>query len=92
MGNIKTKQTESKYAGIYQDLVEMFGISFVHKLYTNYRGQQVVFPMRLYTKEYVVAELLKRYDGHNLKGLALEYGYTERYLHTLLSEETKKKN
>ena len=85
------KKNEQKYSGVYQELVELFGVQSVHKLYANYRGQQVVFPMRLYTREYVIQELFDRYDGTNLKALALEYGYTERYLRSLINTNNKKK-
>ena len=75
---------DQRYAGVYQEMVDLFGPQFVAKLYANYRGQQVVFPMRLYTKEYVAEVLKERYDGTNLKALALEFGYTERYLRTII--------
>lgn len=78
----KTQQ----YAGIYQEMTELIGEQAINKLYQNFRGQQIVFPMRLYNKEYVVKELLERYDGANLKQLALEFGYTERYLRTLIKQ------
>lgn len=81
---MKLENSQQKYSGIYQELVDLLGIQAVDKLYKNYRGQQVVFPMRLLTRNYVIAQLHKDFDGTNLKALALEYGYTERYLRTLL--------
>ena len=82
----QNKDNIQQYSGIYQDLIELLGIQGVNKLYTNFRGQQIVFPMRLYTREYVIDELHNRYNGKNLKALALEFGYSERYLRTLLKE------
>lgn len=77
---------KQKYSGIYQELIDLLGTQAVSKLYSNFRGQQIVLPMRLYTKEYVLNELKRRYDGKNLGILALEFGYTERYLRTLLKD------
>lgn len=43
----KTQQ----YAGIYQEIAELIGEQAINKLYQNFRGQQIVFPMRLYNKD-----------------------------------------
>ncbi len=82
----QNKVNKQQYSGIYQELIELLGVQVVNKLYCNFRGQQIVFPMRLYTREYVIEELHNRYNGNNLKALALEFGYSERYLRTLLKE------
>ena len=47
------KKNKSDYKGIYSDMVEILGEDIVFKLYKNYRGQQVTFPMKLYSNEYV---------------------------------------
>lgn len=80
------RKNNQKYSGIYQDLIDLLGIQAVNKIYTNFKGQQIVLPMRLYTRGYVLNELKRRYNGKNLGLLALEFGYTERYLRTLLKE------
>lgn len=80
----KDKKVVQDYSGVYQEMVEILGVQGVNKLYENYRGQQVVFPMRLHTREYVIKEVNKKYDGTNLKALALEFGYSERHLRTML--------
>ena len=42
-------------------MVEILGEDIVFKLYKNYRGQQVTFPMKLYSNEYV-----KKYIINNM--------------------------
>ena len=46
------------YSGIYKDMVEILGEDIVIKIYENYRGQQVTFPMRLYSKKYIIKYLM----------------------------------
>lgn len=81
----KNNKTQ-RYTGVYQELSEILGEQVAKKLYQSFRGQQVVFPMRLYTRDYVKDVLSEQYNGHNLKVLAKEFGYTERYLRTLLKQ------
>lgn len=61
-----SKRSE-KYRGIYKDMVEVLGHDITLKVYEQYRGQQVTFPMRMYSQEYVVEYLIKNYNGKNLK-------------------------
>lgn len=42
------KQDED-YRGIYKDMVEVLGYETTLKIYQNYKGQQITFPMRLYS-------------------------------------------
>ncbi|WP_300276367.1 hypothetical protein [Peptacetobacter sp.] len=41
------------YKGIYSEMIEILGEDIVRLIYQNYRGQQVTFPMKLYSNEYV---------------------------------------
>lgn len=69
---------------IYSQLVELIGVENTEKIYNTLKGQQIVFPMRLYKSEFISKEVRRRYNGRNLKELANEYGYTERYLRSFI--------
>lgn len=81
------KADSSDFSGVYQDMVENLGVEVTKRVHKYYNGQQVTFPMRLYSKKYVL-ERLKEYDGTNLKALSRELGYSERWLRHLI-ETTK---
>ena len=68
------KADSSDFSGVYQDMVENLGVEVTKRVHKYYNGQQVTFPMRLYSKKYVL-ERLKEYDGTNLKALSRELGY-----------------
>lgn len=72
------------YNGIYSDMVEILGEEITHKIYQYYRGQQVSFPMRLYSKKYTMNYLQKHYNGKNLKELSRQLGYSERWIKQLI--------
>lgn len=72
------------FNSIYSDMYEQLGEELVREIYKHYRGQQVTFPMRLYSKEYVIRYISENYDGKNLKELARKLGYSERWVKTLI--------
>ena len=84
---MKAEDKVLKYAGIYNDLVELLGEEAVQIVFKNMAGQQITFPKRLYTKEYVVQETKDITSSAELKKEALKYGYTERRLKQLIKEE-----
>lgn len=79
------------YSGIYKDMVEILGEDIVIKIYENYRGQQVTFPMRLYSKKYIIKYLMQNYNGKNLKEMSRKLGYTCNWLQQVISKENIKR-
>ena len=80
------KDDTYKYAGVYKDLVALVGHEAVLAIYENMKGQQVTFPNRLYSTEYIVELAKKAKDGDELKKIALKYDYTERRLRQRLKQ------
>lgn len=74
------------YSGIYNDLAEILGKEEVELIYKSFKGQQITFPKRLYSKEYVIQEVSNLYNGSNLKQLAIKFDYTERHLKKILDQ------
>lgn len=87
---IRRKVDPSDFSGVYQDMVENLGVEVTKRIYKHYNGQQVTFPMRLYSKKYIL-ERLKEYDGSNLKELSRELGYSERWLRHLIEKAKEDK-
>ena len=81
-----SKKSEN-YSGIYKDMVEVLGEEITLKIYENYRGQQVTFPMRLYSKSYILEYLNKNYNGKNLQELSRKLGYTCNWLQQVINKE-----
>lgn len=80
------------YNGIYKDMFEVLGEDITLKIYEDYRGQQVTFPMRLYSKFYILDYVRKNFDGSNIKKLSRELGYTEKWLKELIKRELEENN
>lgn len=74
----------SDLAGIYCDIANIIGVEATQKLYCCLRGQQVTFPIHLYSQEYVIRDAQKRKNQDGIGKLASEYGYTEKWLRQML--------
>lgn len=75
----------SNWNEIYQELAKLIGTEHTLLIYREFRGQQISCPMRLISSRAMKKNLLKEYDGSNLKKIAKTYGYSERHLQRLLA-------
>jgi len=77
-------------AGDYASIAEIIGMENAKLLYEHYRGQQITFPQRFYSKNYVALQATHELKKGNctLSQLAVKYGYTERRLRQLIKEFT----
>ena len=85
--DIDVKQKEGgTLNGVYEQMSEIIGFDNVVKLYENFKGSQINFPTRLFSKEFVLQEALKAYDGtsESINLIATKYSYSERTIRKLL--------
>lgn len=79
-------KNNSDYKGIYADMAEILGEEVVLKLHRYYRGQQITFPMKLYSNAYVENYILKNHKTKTLKEMCRELGYTEGWIKQILKK------
>lgn len=75
----------------YSELANLLGIEAVFKLHSTYRGQQIFYPVELFSKEYIRKQITSEYNGQNAKQLATKYGYTEKWIKKILKDHTNNK-
>ncbi len=82
----KKDKNSSTLNGVYETISDLIGFDNAVKLYENFRGSQVNFPTRLFSKDFVLQEALKVYDGtsESINLIAVKYGYSERTIRKLL--------
>ncbi len=75
--------------GVYETISEIVGFENAVKLYENFRGSQINFPTRLFSKEFVLQEAIKYYDGttESINLIAIKYSYSERTIRKLLKNQ-----
>lgn len=81
--NLKNSNTLN---GVYETMSEIIGFDNVVKLYESFKGSQINFPTRLFSKEFVLQEAIKSYDGtsESINLIATKYSYSERTIRKLL--------
>lgn len=76
--------------GAYSELANLLGIEAVLKIHSAYRGQQITFPVQLFSKEFLKKQIVDEYNGYNIKQLATKYGYSEKRVRQILKEHIDK--
>lgn len=76
--------------GAYSELANLLGIEAVLKIHSAYRGQQITFPVELFSKEFLKKQIVDEYNGYNIKQLATKYGYSEKWVRQILKEHIDK--
>ena len=76
--------------GVYNDLANILGIDAVLKIHSAYRGQQITFPVELFSKEFIALQIVNEYDGYNVKQLATKFGYSEKWIRKILKDHIDK--
>lgn len=75
--------------GVYETISELIGFDNAVKLYEHFRGNQVNFPQKLFSKEFVLQEASKAYDGtsESINRIATKYNYSERTIRNWMKEQ-----
>lgn len=91
-----TEETEVELLGndlcglndVYRDIADEIGVENTLAIYKMFRGTQVSFPNRLFSKEHIHDAIISEYNGNNVAQLAKKYNYSERSVWRIL--KTKK--
>lgn len=81
-----SKNTEPVLNGVYETMSELIGFDNTVKIYKHFAGSQINFPTKLFSKEFVLQEAIKIYDGTStsINKIATKYNYSERTVRKLL--------
>ena len=77
---------------IYNELANLLGIDAVLKIHSMYRGQQITFPVELFSKEFIAKQIVCEYNGYNIKQLATKFGYSEKWIRKILKDHVDKQS
>lgn len=64
----------------YKNLINLVGLECSTVLYTHFRGQQISFPIRLFSTDYIKKTLVEMGDDCDIKKLSRELGCSERWI------------
>ncbi len=78
--------------GAYSELAAVLGIDAVLQIHAKYRGTQMFFPVELFSREFIISQIINEYDGFNIRELATKYGYTEKWVRKILKDHIDNAN
>ena len=58
-----TEVTSEDLAGVYKDLAETVGVENAYKIYSHFKGLQLMFPLKFYSKTYIMQQICSEYNG-----------------------------
>lgn len=79
------------YKGIYSEMVDILDEETVIEIYKNYKGQQITFPMKLYSRAYIEKYITENYKKKDVREIAKDLGYSTKWVRNLISELKKNK-
>lgn len=86
------KDIECEYLnGVYAEIANLLGVEAALTMHTAFRGQQLNFPVNFFTSDFIREQVLREYDGGNVKQLATKYGYSEKWVRNIINGEKKEK-
>ena len=69
---------------VYMEIAEAYDIETAVKIQKLFGGQQISFPKKLYSSDYVNSYIRKNYNGRNIRELAQRFGLSERRVRQIL--------
>ena len=74
------------FNGVYSTIFGHMGERVTREIHSVFRGQQFNFPKKLYSMEYVIRYLKENYNGKNVRQLAKELDYSERWVQAIINK------
>lgn len=73
-------------ADVYMEIADKLGVDTAVAIHDLFKGQQILFPQKLYRKEYIYAYIKQNYNGKNVRELSKKFGYSDRRIRQIISE------
>ena len=77
-------------AGIYTEVAEEIGIDNAYVLFKHFRGQQLTFPLKFYSSDYIARRIcIEHGEGESARKLATKNGYSQSRIRQILAQEKR---
>ncbi len=84
----KLSNTEpANLAGVYKEMAEVVRVANAYDIFKNFKGQQLMFPLKFYSSEFTAQQIIEEYDdGSTVRELVRKFGYSESRIRQILRE------
>lgn len=90
-GVIQTLEPEV-YTGIYMEIAAQIDCETAEKIFEMLRGQMIVFPQKLYNRDYVRAFIREHYGEYTVREISRMFGYSDRRIRQFIAEMKLREN
>ena len=73
-------------ADVYMEIANKIGVDAAVAIHDMFKGQQIMFPQKLYSKEYIHRYIKDNYNGKNVRELSQKFGYSDRRVRQIINE------
>ena len=77
------------YNTVYKELHDIVGLDATLKIYLRFKGQQITFPVRLYNSHMIQQNVIREFDGTNVRELAKKYDYSEKTIRRMIRDSVE---
>ena len=77
------------FSAIYEEIADAMGSDVAVLIHKLFKGQQILFPQKLYKKSYIYEYIRINYNGKNVRELSQKFGYSDRRIRQIISEICK---
>ena len=83
----KMEGNEAKlFNDVYREIGNVIGLDCALAIYQMYKGQQITFPIHLFNVKRIQGNIIKEYDGTNIRELAKKYDYSEKTIRRMIRD------
>lgn len=79
-------KTKEKYASLYQEMSELIGVENMETIYSKYRGQQIIFPQKLYSSQYIYSYIKENQGVMSVREMAEKLHLSDRRIRQIITE------
>lgn len=79
------------FCAVYEEIADAAGPDVAITIHNLFKGQQILFPQKLYKKSYIYEYIRVNYNGKNVRELSQKFGYSDRRIRQIISEISPQK-
>lgn len=83
------KEESELYNDVYREIAGVAGLEAAIAVFRMFKGQQITFPVHLYSAQKIKESIISEFDGSNIKELAKKYDYSEKTVRRMIKESGK---
>ena len=74
------------FSAVYEEIADAVGTDVAILIHKLFKGQQILFPQKLYKQSYIYEYIRINYNGRNVRELSQKFGYSDRRIRQIIAD------